>query len=294
VIKIILHKNSKGVKILAPIFRGEFNRLGFKSRIIITDDLYAISRGSRDIFFVFTPHKFTNFKRTNENSEAVFIMYQQEQLSFKTKVGKMRINQLKSFIEYYDYIVDISRFNNQVYKIFRRKVDFFLPTAYHKKFEINAQIKKNHSYDIIFFGRYKDKPRRIRILKYLCKHSNFYPKFEGLYGQELNRAIVHSEFILNIHQNNDQFPEWLRIMIAVSNKKLLITEPITHIKPLRKNRDFVESSWSEMPMVIDEYLKNKKKCIKITNSAYYNVKKNYRLDYFLGEFTKKILKPLCQ
>ncbi|MFA5270411.1 MAG: hypothetical protein WC400_02270, partial [Patescibacteria group bacterium] len=156
-IKIVVHKKSRAVRIMALILNKEFKKLGLNSRVIVCDDLERVSRWSKDVYFVFTPHKFVDFRRSSDNRNAKFILYQQEQLSEANAFGVDRINQLRSFIDQYDHIVEASQMNVPVYKKLMRSVDFILPTAYHDDLEFRNMRGRNPKYDCLFFGRYSDK-----------------------------------------------------------------------------------------------------------------------------------------
>lgn len=288
-IKIIVNRKSKAIKILAPIFKKEFIKLGYKTAVVRCSNLNKITCNSGDIYFVFTPHKFADFTRNRKNRKALFIMYQQEQLSKKDKIGKMRIHQLRRYIKNYDYIVDVSNYNSGIYKELGRKIDFIIPTAYHENFKFSSKSAQKNQYECLFFGRYKDKPRRIKILNYLTRFNSFYPKFESIYDQKLKSAIVQSRIVINIHQSNMNFPEWLRIMLGMANKKLVISESISHISPLVANKHIVISNWRAMPKRIQYFLKHQREYKKITKQGYNFIKKKYRMDRFIKEFSRLIL-----
>lgn len=283
-IKIIVNNNSRAIKILAPIFHDELSRNGYKNKILYSDNLNKIPVKAGDIFFIFTPHKFKNFKRTIKNKKAVFIMYQQEHLSYQNKTGRKRIYQLRSFINKYDHIVDVSEINKPIYKKFGREIDFILPTAYHKYLEFNYSRVCKNKYQCLFFGRFYDKPRRKAVLKPLINKFIFYPKFQDIYGENLKKAIKDSKIILNIHQDKVLFPEWLRIILAIANHKLLISEPTNNIKPLVKNKHFILAKVGEMEKKINYYLNHEAAYQKIVNSAYTFVKSKYRMDDYIKKF----------
>jgi hypothetical protein len=283
-IKIVVNKNSRAIKILAPIFHDELSRNGCKNKIVYSDNLNKTPVKAGDIFFVLAPHKFKSFERTAKNIKATYIMYQQEHLSNKHKTGRKRIIQLKSFINKYDYIVDVSEINKPIYTKFGRKIDFILPTAYHKYFEYSSLKPRQEKYQCLFFGRFHDKPRRRKILKPLMNKFVFYPKLQDIYGKNLEKAIRDSRIILNIHQDNVLFPEWLRIILAIANHKLLITEPTNNIEPLIKNKHIVFASTKEMAQKIYYYLDHKGAYQKIVNSAYAFAKTNYRMDIYIKKF----------
>lgn len=288
-IKIIVYKNSKAIKILAPIFKKELVKLNYDVDIIFSEDLNTVPNSPGDIFFVFTPHKFKNFVRNKNNKSALFIMYQQEQLSYGDTTGIQRIDELKSFIDKYDYIVDISDFNKPIYKSFGRNVDYVLPTAYHENFEFKDFNKYQEKYNCLFFGRYLDKPRRQDVLRPLIERYNFYPQFEGLYDDSLKIAVMESKIILNIHQSEMLFPEWLRIIIAIANKKLVISEPVSNINPLLDHEHIILTTTENLSMEIDYFLKNEKEYNKIVNNSYDFIKSNYRMDFYIKEFFSKFL-----
>lgn len=287
-IKIIIHKKSKAIKILGPIFQKELAKIGYKTQLITCEDLNQITHESNDIFFVFTPHKFLKFRRNKYNRKAKLILYQQEQLSNTTKDGILRIQQLKKIIDHYDIIIDVSNINKKFYKKLHRKIDFIIPTAYHKNFEI-LNKKKLVKYDCLFFGRYSDKPRRISIIEKLKMQINFYPKYEKIYGKNLFKAIQESKIILNIHQSELKFPEWLRLILGIANKKLVISEPTLNIRPLQKNNHIIMSKWQDIPKIVNYYKNNNKEYKKITNESYNFIKNNYRMDNIIKEFADKIL-----
>ena len=286
-IKIIVFYKSKGVRVVAPIIRDELRKLGYSSSITYANDLDLIKGTKKDTFFVFTPHKFMGFKKNGKNNEAKFIAFQQEQFSNKDKIGRWRIKQFKKLIGKYDYIVDIDPNNIKYLKKMGHKPEFILPTAYHEYFEFkgNRDIK----YECLFFGRYYDKPRRVKILSELSKQFKFYPKYEDLYDRELQKAILNSKIILNIHQCTINFSEFLRLSLALSNKKIVISEPIKHIEPLKEEEHLIFSSVEELPKKIEYYLNNSKEYNQIVNNAHKFIKNNFRMDKYIGQFAKEVL-----
>lgn len=292
-IKLIFHKNSRAIKILGPIFSFEFEKYGCETQIIITDDLDNLKGKNIDIFFVFTPHKFKEFKRTGKNKSSVFIAYQQEQLKPDVINNELRINQVKEYADKFDIIIDTDESNIKYLKKIGHTPSFILPTAYHEYFEFKNKINKIiPEYECLFFGRVSDKPRRQKILNKIKDKYSFYPKFENIYDQELEEAVILSKIVLNIHQSINKFPERLRIIIGISNKKLVISEPLDNIKPLIPNKHFVSCSHLEFNSKIKYYLEHKNGYAAITENAYSFVKKSFRMDGFIKEFVQKIVYPI--
>jgi len=289
-IKIIVFYKSKGIRILAPIIRDELKKIGYLARIIFAKNLDLIIGNKKDTFFVFTPHKFANFKRDGTNRDSKFIAFQQEQFSDKTPEGIRRINQFKPLIDKYDFIVDVSARNIKFLKEMGHKPEFILPTGYHHYLEFSKDIKTTQKkYECLFFGRYHDKPRRQKILAKLSKKFKFYPKYEGLYGANLKRAIYGSKIVLNIHQNMMKFPEYLRIMLAMANKRLVISEKINKIEPPELRDYMISAPVNKLADKIDYYLHHKDEYDKIVNGGYKYIKKNFRIDFYIKQFAKKIL-----
>lgn len=280
-----MSQRSKAIRILSRVFKAGLESSGFDADILIVDELDELPK-TDDLFFVFTPHKFHQFKRSAFSKKAEFVMYQQEQLSFRTEEGKFRIDQLHGFIDQYDRIVDVSRDNLPVYERFGRRVDFILPTAYHELFEFNLDVQP--VYDCVFFGRYDDKPRRREVIGPLMEEFRFYPRFSGLYGDDLGSAIAESRIVLNIHQGDLDFPEWLRLMLAISNKRLLVSEPIGDITPLRVGEHIVVASKTDLSATIRFYLSDSDSYARITEAAYEFVKANYRMDVLLSQLALKL------
>lgn len=289
-IKIIIFHKSLGVRIVAPVIRDELKKLGYASLIIYATDLDLVPASERDVFFVFTPHKFGRFKRNGVNKNAKFIAFQQEQFSDKDDIGILRINQFKKLIGKYDFVVDIDHANNKYLKRMGHGPEFILPTAYHEYFEFfNKRKIIKSKYDCLFFGRYHDKPRRQKILKKLSKKFNFYPKYEDLYGLELKKAILDSKIVLNIHQCSIKFSEFLRLTLAMCNRRLVISEPINYISPLEEGEHIIFSSLHNLPNKIRFYLNNPEEYDQITDSAYNFIKKNFRMDDYIKKFAAEVL-----
>ncbi len=64
-----------------------------------------------------------------------------------------------------------------------------------------------------------------------------------------------SKILLNVHQGNDKYFEWHRIVIhGIWQKTLVISEPCGAAPPFKPGRDYIEAPLEEIPALVTHYL----------------------------------------
>jgi hypothetical protein len=93
-----------------------------------------------------------------------------------------------------------------------------------------------------------------------------------------------------VHQTEAPVPEWLRLIIAMANKRLVISEPMSHSDPLVPGRHFIQASPQEFSASVSRYLSRPDEYDKITTEAYGFLTTNYRIDTYLLRFIEDLTK----
>lgn len=107
-----------------------------------------------------------------------------------------------------------------------------------------------------------------------------------------------SKILLNIHQGQDVYFEWQRIVMqGIWQKTLVISEPCSSAPPFRPNIDFVEATLGEMSKKINYYLSTKKGLIEaraITEQGFKTLTKKCRLTDALRPLIMQLYVPGSQ
>lgn len=115
-------------------------------------------------------------------------------------------------------------------------------------------------------------PRRKRILKYLRKQNvDVSAKgswFDGCcWGNSRTELINRAVTFLNIQRYPGEFAGH-RLILGMTNKSLVISEPIYKPLPFEAGKHFVSATVEEMPAVIDHYLNHPDERQEIVDAAY--------------------------
>lgn len=135
--------------------------------------------------------------------------------------------------------------------------------------------------DIYFEGGINDRRREI-INKFSIPITS-----HGFYVDEYHKNMARAKIALNIHsfdcKTNHNF---LRIITAISEKALVVSETIKDCYPLESGNHLIICPIGELPSVCEEYLVNYDENRRIANNAFDYIKKHYRMDNLLYNFIK--------
>ena len=125
---------------------------------------------------------------------------------------------------------------------------------------------------------------------FFAKHASFFAKYNcyfffndptkiviagkngNLDTQTTMSILQRSKILLNIHHSKNKYFEWHRIVThGITNKNLVITDPVTSAPPFVEEKDFIVCGPSDWEETIDKFLINKDgadKAQTIIDSAY--------------------------
>jgi hypothetical protein len=89
-----------------------------------------------------------------------------------------------------------------------------------------------------------------------------------LAGERRSRALANSKTLVNIHQQELPYLEWHRILSAVLNGCVVISEHSLMTEPFLPGRDFVSARREDIPHVLEGLLAHPDRLREIRHSAY--------------------------
>lgn len=157
----------------------------------------------------------------------------------------------------------------------------------------------DRSVDLLFLG--SNSPKRERFLSqnadfFNCHNSNIVitrlekPKFHHTAGffanHDRNRLLRSCKILVNIHANDNTYFEWLRVVMAIANGCLVISETSDYIEPLVNGKHLIITDLDDIAAQCDYYLEHESERLAIVNEAY---------EFITQEFNSGILcKSLLQ
>ncbi|TYS60084.1 glycosyltransferase family 1 protein [Sutcliffiella horikoshii] len=224
-----------------------------------------------DCFIVINPFQYET--KDFRYDQYVYAGIQTEQLPneevYCFNMGEKNYKRLKKCINRYDFIFEWSP---AIFRDLKKtyKHVYFFP---HCNFD-SLEYKESHKYeegkyDIFFAGWATGiDERRKKILELLCKRYNVYPKFQGLWGEEKEIAMMSSKICLNIHFDNSLVFESPRMYEFLSNKRFVLSEKISDSFPFVEGVDYDAFYVHNIFEKIDYYLAHPIERQKIALNGY--------------------------
>ena len=261
-----------------------FRELGFDSYLV--HDIKTLEDQYFDVVFCAAPSFQEDFEH---NMDTKYIMYQSEQCPrediFEERADKFW-KVVSKELPKYDIIFEpfedqIKLFNGLGYK----NVTHFR-VGYHPIFEIN--IPANDRYDVTFIGHpLGSRMRRLLLLDCLEKffksrRLNYYIpsaiKWRAITGSEYEQLLFDGKVSLNIHYTAIRYFEYHKLIVDYfSNKRFIISEPISNLLPFVAGEHIAICNANEFEEQIEYYLNNPEKRSLIVNNAYSFVKTCFTL-----------------
>jgi hypothetical protein len=120
-----------------------------------------------------------------------------------------------------------------------------------------------------FFNQYRCKLIFVRLDKPRLKTT------AGFYTDEARNALLKSSKILiNIHSSDRTYFEWHRVLLAIANHCLFVSELSDHIDPLVDGKHLVLSPLEDLAATCEYYLQNEHARAAIAENAYNFVTKH--------------------
>ncbi|MBW4648122.1 MAG: glycosyltransferase [Kastovskya adunca ATA6-11-RM4] len=163
----------------------------------------------------------------------------------------------------------------------------------------NRNISKQ--IDILFIGSHSQ-----RREMFLSKNADFFSKYNcyfvmtridkpnlpsstGFYsGKKRNELLKSSKIIINIHFAERTYFEWHRILMAIGNHCLMISEPSNYIEPLVNGKHFVTTEIEDIICRCQYYLENESEMYRLTEQAYDFVINNYTAQILCSSLLNKL------
>jgi hypothetical protein len=167
-----------------------------------------------------------------------------------------------------------------------RKRDVFTlhaPIGYASCFEAGIDFEQlpDRCFDLLFLG--SNSPKRELFLSQnaaLFNHHNSNivitrlekPKFShtaGFFANHSRNRLLHScKILVNVHANDNTYFEWLRVLMAIANGCLVISETSDYIEPLVNGRHLIVTDLDDIATQCDYYLEHESERLAIVNEAY--------------------------
>jgi hypothetical protein len=266
---------------IARIFEDGFKLSGFKTSLLV-DEVPSAAVSPNEIQLIVAPHEFyllfleerCSAQELEKINRAVYILNVEQPGTPFFEIACKWATQVRG-------TWDISRYGVEEFAR-RNLAATYAPLGYASFMELPAgQQISDRPVDIAFLGT--STPRRDR---FFSRHADFFSqhnchlamvKFEkpqlfnspGFYGGKKRAELfASSKILLNVHAYEHSYFEWYRIITALANRCLLISERSLHYEPLEINRHFVMVDLEDIPAVCRYYLENEEARHRITEEAY--------------------------
>lgn len=135
--------------------------------------------------------------------------------------------------------------------------------------------------DLMFLGAHTD--RRARILSecagvLLERHAAIYLTESGqphiadspyfLSGEDKWKHLTAAKVLLNIHQQDLAYMEWHRVLGAILNGCVVLSEHSIDTGPLRAGEHFISAGYHDLPWVLDSLLSDTERLHEMRHAAY--------------------------
>lgn len=168
---------------------------------------------------------------------------------------------------------------------------FHVPLGYEAScFEAKSSEDGDRSkpIDLLFLGSYSPK----REL-FLSKNANLLNRYKshivitriekpnshntpGFYSEERrNQLLRSSKILINIHSADRTYFEWHRVLLAMGNQCLVISENSDCIEPLINGQHLIITDLDKIPLAWEYYLEREHERLELVNSAYKLVTQDY-------------------
>ncbi|MBD2257548.1 glycosyltransferase [Pseudanabaena sp. FACHB-2040] len=147
---------------------------------------------------------------------------------------------------------------------------------------------KSQEIDLLFMGVWSNKRER-----FISKYASFFNAFRsqliitrlekprsvntpGFYtGKARNELLASSKILVNVHSSDRTYLEWHRVLVALANRCLVVSETSEAIEPLVSGQHFIMCDLDEIPAACEYYLKHEEERLSIVNRAYEFLKREH-------------------
>jgi Glycosyl transferases group 1 len=164
------------------------------------------------------------------------------------------------------------------------------PLGYASCFEagIDPDNLPDRRLDLLFLGSHS--PKRELFLSHNATLFNHYtsnivltrlekPKFSNTAGffanHDRNRLLRSCKILVNIHANDNTYFEWLRVIMAMANGCLVISETSDYIEPLINGKHLIITNLDDIAAQCEYYLEHEAERLKIVDESYRFITKEF-------------------
>jgi Glycosyl transferases group 1 len=183
------------------------------------------------------------------------------------------------------------------------------PLGYASCFEagIDPHQTLDRNYDLLFLG--SNSPKRERFLSqnaalFNRHNSNIVitrlekPKFHHTAGffanHDRNRLLRSCKILVNIHANDNTYFEWLRVVMAIANGCLVISETSDYVEPLINGKHLIITDLENIEDQCDYYLEHDEERETIVSTAYEFITKELNTGILCKTLIQKLEQHLEQ
>jgi hypothetical protein len=288
---------------IAEIFHEGFKHNGVESQIKI-DQLPSTHPHPGLIQLVIAPHEFFNLfleprlqpgENVKEFLKAVYVLSAEQPLTHWFEMGCKRAAASKG-------VLDITEHTAIEYR--KRKIfTIHAPLGYASCFEagIDPQNLPERKFDLLFLGSVSHK--RELFLSQNAALFNQYksnivitrlekPKFSHTKGffanHDRNRLLRSGKILVNVHANHNTYFEWLRVIMAIANGCLVISETSDYIEPLVNGKHLIITELDDIAAQCEYYLQHESERLTIVNEAYKFVTQEFNTTILCQSILQKL------
>jgi Glycosyl transferases group 1 len=268
---------------IAEIFNEGFNNNGIAS-LIKVDQRPSTRPEPGLIQVVIAPHEFFNlFLEQNLNSrekindfvKAVYLLNTEQP---STPWFEMTCQRAKFSLG----VLDIAKNTALEYRQ-RGIMAVHAPLGYASCFEagVDPHFLPDRTFELLFLGSISIK-RELFISRNAALFNRYQskivitrvkkPRFSHTAGffanQERNRLLRSGKILINVHANDNTYFEWLRVIMAIANGCLVISETSDYIEPLVNGKHLIITDLDDIAAQCEYYLEHESERQAIINEAY--------------------------
>lgn len=155
------------------------------------------------------------------------------------------------------------------------------PLGYIPSWDVWQRREEPRSIDMAFLGRHTERRARaiarcapalerrraaIHLTETFSPHVAGSPYF--LAGERRARLLADSKVLLNVHQQELAYMEWHRVLSAVLNGCVVVSEHSLAIEPFVPGEHFVSADYDDLPHVLEAVLADPERRRRIAYAAY--------------------------
>jgi Glycosyl transferases group 1 len=288
---------------IAEIFNEGFNNNGIESQIEI-DKWPSTNPAPGLIQVVIAPHEFFNLfleprlkpgEKIKDFLTAVYMLSAEQPLTHWFEMACKRAKPSRG-------VLDITEHTAIEY----RKQGIFAvhaPLGYASCFEagIDPHNLPDRTFDLLFLGSISRK-RELFLSRNAALFNRYNsnivitrlekPKFSHTAGffanHKRNQLLRSCKILVNIHANDNTYFEWLRVIMAIANGCLVISETSDYIEPLINGKHLIVTELADIADRCDYYLTHESERLRIVNEAYEFVTQEFNTSILCKSVLQKL------